>query len=280
MIYCTIDGFQERIMKAIKRKPPRRLLTVLHYHQKAGCHPNPTKIPVGEERVELVTGGRGWVNDEGEWREVGACDLLWHSAGESTIGRSDFANPYRCLAVRFAVGTDTQPRPPRFSRWPNAEEVLHFTREAMSLFLDDGADRDALMTHLFGRLRLEALRRRRSAPPNSSHPVLQQALDLIDRGYAQSVRVGSLARECGCSTPHLHYLFRRHHGKTPNQVLLERRIRAARERLAMSDDPVKQIAYDCGFTHSAALCHAFKRLTGSPPGTFREHLRGSLFEKA
>lgn len=136
--------------------------------------------------------------------------------------------------------------------------------------------REALAGFLFNRLRIEALRTQPSSRQTSSPPALRKALQLINLNHAERMRMDALAAESGCSTPHLHYLFRRHLGKTPHQALVERRIQAARERLGMTDDPVKQIAYDCGFTHSAALCHAFKRLTGISPGRFRETMRSKL----
>ncbi|MBA3684155.1 MAG: hypothetical protein H0W72_02825, partial [Planctomycetes bacterium] len=67
----------------------RSLLHVSDYRQAAGRHPTPIRALAGQERIELVTDGRGWVQHEGAWHAVAAGDLLWECAGDWTIGRSD-----------------------------------------------------------------------------------------------------------------------------------------------------------------------------------------------
>ena len=114
-----------------------KLLAVLHYHQRPGCHPTPATFKNGEQCFELVTSGRGWVEIKGKWIEVNPGDLLWHRPGDWTIGRSDFQHPYSCLAVRFYDPAMKLPRVPRITRWEELDEVKRFTGEVVRLHADD-----------------------------------------------------------------------------------------------------------------------------------------------
>src|SRR5208283_2328089 len=82
-----------RKMASSRRKQPRlslrprvALIAVSHYHQRPGTHPAGVRFKGREQCIEVVTHGRGWVNVNGHWQQVGPGDLLWHVAGENTIG--------------------------------------------------------------------------------------------------------------------------------------------------------------------------------------------------
>jgi AraC-like DNA-binding protein len=258
-----------------KNSAPLELLGVAHYHQKAGCHPNGREIPAGQELVEVVTGGRGWVENDGDWVEVGPGDMLWHVEGERTISRSDFDNPYRCLAVRLRVSIGKGRTVEHLRKWQDLESLWAFTDEAVRLYLDEHIERMGLMMYLYGRLRIEASRPHGAANLESCPVSVSEVLQIIKLRYSEPWTVEKLAAEAGYSAAHLHELFRNYVHKTPHDCLTERRLQAARERLAMSNDPVKRIAVECGFTHAAAFCHAFKRHQGEAPGAFRKRQRST-----
>ena len=257
-----------------QRLPPVSLEYVNHYRQTGRQHPRPFLIPPHRELVELVTGGRGWVQDGREWREVLPGDLLWHGPGDETIGRSDFENPYRCLSVRFRVRRAKGMGLPRFSKWPDIEEINVLASECSRLALDDAFDRQTLGDYLFARL-LFQVRLSERALRASRYPVpLAAAVARIERDFAKPLRMTDLARAAGWSAPHLHAEFQKHLQTTPHQMLLQKRLRVAKERLISSWEPVKQIAVECGFADTAAFGHVFKAQTGQTPTAFREyHLR-------
>lgn len=241
-----------------------------HYQQPAGAHPSWFVLPPFYERVELMTGGRGWIRHGEDWREVIPGDLIWNKPGDSTIGRSDFADPYQCLAVNFTCTRKSGSGMPRFSRWPDLEEARAFTRECVRLFLDEEFDRRALFEYVAGqllfRVRLHVHEEGRRELP----PPLRAVLQKIERDYASSCRLGELAEVAGWSVAHLHAVFRRHLQTSPHRMLRRLRLRAARERLASTNQPMKQIAIECGFSDPAAFAHAFKAETGVTPGKYRE----------
>lgn len=254
---------------------PLELLGVAHYHQKAGCHPNGRKISAGQVIVEAVTGGRGWVEHGGQWVEVGPGDILWHVEGDQTISRSDFEHPYRCVAIRMRVKEGLGREVEHIRKWQDLESLWAFTDEAVRMFLDEQIDRTGLLMYLYGRMKIEAARPHSAESLDSCPIPVMKVLQMIKLRYSEAWTVDTMAAEVGYSSAHVHELFRKFVNKTPHQCLTERRLQAARERLAMSNDPVKRIAIECGFTHAAAFCHVFRRHEGEAPGAFRKRQRSA-----
>ena len=254
---------------------PHSLVSVGHYHQASGCHPEFDILQPGTERIELVTGGRGWLRVGKEWIEVTAGALIWNIGGDQTIARSDWENPYRCLAVQI-IASGRSPRgvrrAPRLAWWHDIGEVRRFTDETVRWSVDDRIDRPALLASIYGRLlfqsRLWAATREQSELPEP----LRRALALLEadeKGAGHPLRLREVARAVGWSLPYLHEVFRTRLRTTPHEIVLRRRLRLARERLAATDDPVKRIAGECGFGSAAAFCYAFKQRVGFTPLQYR-----------
>ncbi|PTY01367.1 hypothetical protein DB346_13625 [Verrucomicrobia bacterium LW23] len=241
------------------------------YRQQAGIHPVPSIIPPHYMRPELMTGGRGWVFHQGTWREVLPGDLIWSKPGETTIGRSDHANPYRCLAVTVVTPLPRGPEDiPRFAHVADLEAVRHFTQEVVTLFRDDTFDRDSLRDYVLARLlfwiRVSQHQEQKPAFPAA----IEDALLYMEKHYAEPCTVADLARRVGWSAAHFHDTFRRSVGTTPHKLLARHRLRAAREMLISTSHPVKRIAADCGFADASALIHAFRADTRLTPSAYRK----------
>jgi AraC-like DNA-binding protein len=202
--------------------------------------------------------------------EVGPGDLLWHVAGDCTIARSDPANPYSCLAVRFRDDDQPQRRVPRLTRWEEIDEVRLFTRQVVQLHADGGFDPEVLLHYILSRVHFQAelylrIQRARGLPVE-----LQQVMEVVTRRYAEPLRLGELAAAAGWSVPHLHDRFKERLGLSPHQALIRRRLQVARELLASTNDPIKSVAGKCGFTTAAAFYVQFRKSTQFSPKEYRE----------
>lgn len=247
-----------------------KVITVGHYVQPAGTQPSGMQTPVGGGLVELVTGGRGWVDDpELGWVEVTRGDQLWHEAGEWTIRRSDERDPYRCLVVWFQRDV-ARPRPlPRRTRWSDPGAVRAFAQEAQSWFREPAISDEVRSQAILGRVVLEGQRWLGRQAGQELPAAVLKVRDHLDLTFAGTTSLDALAEVASCSPQHLHHLFRTHLGTSPHQWLIARRIREVKEMLAGSEQGLEAIARASGFPDAATLCRAFRRATGVSPGAWR-----------
>lgn len=258
---------------------PKGIIQVGLYRQPPGRHPgcavsDPTpnywKLEEGRELVELVTAGRGWVREGDEWKEVTPGALLWHLPGDQSIGMSDWSNPYHCLTVAFEIPRRLVGRRTiRIARWEDLDEVAKFAEEVIRWNLDERFDRSALFHYTYGRLLFQSRLWQRNEEHAEHSPKLRQAVEWIERHFAEPFSLEDVARIAEWSVPHLHEVFRQKLDITPYQFVLARRIKAAKERLAASNVPIKQLAADCGFSNTAVFCHAFRSRVGVTPLSYR-----------
>lgn len=249
-----------------------------HYHQAPGRHPDPITVRPGIEMIELVTAGRGWVELEpNEWSEVLLGSVLWHIADDKTIGRSDFKDPYQCLFLRFYAPPRINGQRPaaHLSQWKDPEAVLAFTNDIIRWCAMGNLDQNTVLNYALARLQLQiAIDQHQQTQEQLPEP-LQRVLDCIETNYGDAISLKKLGKVAEWSIPQLHKRFREYLGKSPHQWLLERRIKAAREYLANSNRPIKQVAVDCGFYSAAAFCAQFKRNTGYSPSYYRKQMTHS-----
>lgn len=105
----------------------------------------------------------------------------------------------------------------------------------------------------------------------STHPSrhLLRARDLVDRRYAEPLRVADLAQEAGWSPAHFAREFRRTFGETPHQYLLTRRLERAAALLRNTDRPVTEICHAVGLTSLGSFTSRFTAVYGVPPTAYR-----------
>ncbi len=107
-------------------------------------------------------------------------------------------------------------------------------------------------------------------PKRAPTPVLAAALTRIEQEYrSHALSVAQLAADAGYSRFHFARLFRRETGQNPHAYLQRYRIRRAMELLVSTNNPVKQVALESGFSDCAYFCKEFKRWTHHTPATVR-----------
>jgi AraC-like DNA-binding protein len=103
-----------------------------------------------------------------------------------------------------------------------------------------------------------------------------QAIEHIEKHYAQSLYTAELGRLVGMSESTFRRLFRQHHGTTPVQFIMQVRVRVATRLLMETDFTLDEIAQQIGFPNRSYFTRAFTRQTRQPPATFRrQHQRGN-----
>lgn len=226
-------------------------------------------IQPGCEDIEIIIDGEGFFDWEKKTHTVRAGAVLWHLPGEVTIYRSNPSFPYECVVARFPVAGAPRRQIPKITAWTDPGELRQFALELLGAYHRDDTDRALLTRYAYTRLLWKAheftLRRPDAAQPRG----VRLALGYLEAHFAGSLHVDDLAVAAGLSAAHLHALFKKHLGRPPHQVLLQRRLQEARNLLATTDRQVKDICFACGFRDVVNFCRCFKARFGTTPARFR-----------
>jgi len=99
---------------------------------------------------------------------------------------------------------------------------------------------------------------------------LQEAMDHIDRHFAEPLTAGLLAGRCGLSARHFIRLFREETGMGFSAYLQLRRVEYACRLLLDTADTVARIAERAGYRDAAHFGLVFRRTTGTTPSGYRQ----------
>lgn len=102
---------------------------------------------------------------------------------------------------------------------------------------------------------------------------LKNVLTFIRDNYDQAVALDELARVAGMNPKYFCRAFAKMTGRTPIEYLNYFRVEQAGEQLALTDEPVTEIALNCGFNDMSYFSRTFSRLKGMPPSAYRKSRR-------
>jgi len=103
-----------------------------------------------------------------------------------------------------------------------------------------------------------------------SNPHLLQAIEIMERSTDDPPDVGQLCAETGLSQRRIEQLFRQHFDKTPKQYQLELRLTRARDLLAATTLPIREIALITGFRNPGHFSTAFGKQFDKSPSSVRK----------
>jgi AraC family transcriptional regulator len=98
----------------------------------------------------------------------------------------------------------------------------------------------------------------------------------VDANFARRIRVVELAELLGLTIGHFARTFKRAFGVSPHAYVLRRRIGVAQGLMLTTSEPLSSIALTCGMCDQSHLTHAFHRIVGETPDSWRRTRRGAL----
>jgi len=99
---------------------------------------------------------------------------------------------------------------------------------------------------------------------------INTVIDYIDQHISQDMTLDELASVAGFSKFHFHRIFYSFMKETLFQFIQRIRLQKGADRLCMNRDvSITQIAYDCGFSSSAAFSRSFKAFFNQTPSQYR-----------
>ena len=101
----------------------------------------------------------------------------------------------------------------------------------------------------------------------------QRALELLDQRYTDAgLSLASLSDSLDVSPNHLSACIRKYAGDTFINLLIRRRMEAARELVTGTDLKLQEVARRCGYTDQHYFSYCFKKYCGESPNALRRRL--------
>ncbi len=102
----------------------------------------------------------------------------------------------------------------------------------------------------------------------------QQVYSFITTNYSNDINCETIAAKYHFSTEYIDRKLKQYCGLTPGQLLQQTRTAKAKELLYNTDHTLVYIASEIGYHDVTVFYKAFRKLTGMPPGRWREQSRG------
>ena len=112
------------------------------------------------------------------------------------------------------------------------------------------------------------LRPANAAPDETA--ALSHALHLAQTRPGSALKVSDLAARAKLSAFQFDQRIRAMFGLSAGQYLTRVKIDQASERLRQGDEPISQIALDCGYADQTAFTRQFRKVVGLSPGAYRK----------
>jgi len=102
---------------------------------------------------------------------------------------------------------------------------------------------------------------------------MKRVLEHIHSHIYQNIDVDELANVACITKPYLIRLFKRESGVSPVQYINKKKVERAQLLLFTTDKPVKEIAYELGFSDHSYFIRLFRKLSGITPQEYRLRMR-------
>ncbi|MGQ0532219.1 MAG: AraC family transcriptional regulator [Caulobacteraceae bacterium] len=226
-----------------------------------------------EASVGFVTSG--WFEYASEGASVLAApgSVILGNAGEpftvrhvDTLGNRRLVVSFRRdLLEEVARNADTEPRFGAIALPPSRSATRMF---GLMRALSKSSSDDLLYPLAHAALIAERPRTFDGITPRDRHRV-QATVKHIEAHFDEPCSLQTLADMAGLSRFHFVRVFAAAVGQSPNQYLINRRMRTAADRLLTTKAPIAQIAFDVGFNDISHFYACFREAFGCTPRQWR-----------
>ena len=105
-------------------------------------------------------------------------------------------------------------------------------------------------------------------------------LEWIDQHLKKNISVKNIADISSICSRECQRIFHRYLNYSPIEYARQRRLLLAAQQLALTDLPVTDIAFNCGFASPSYFTKQFRSLTGVTPTQYRIDTRKSMADHA
>ena len=109
---------------------------------------------------------------------------------------------------------------------------------------------------------------------------VDRATRFIDANLQKKITISDVAALTRLSASHFSRAFRATVGEAPHAYIMRRRVERAQRLIRVTNQPLVEIALECGFADQAHLTKLFRRVVGICPGAWRRMQGGDTRQLA
>ena len=247
------------------------------------CDPGYTFGPYTrtEYLVHVVVSGKGTYEADGKIYELGENSVFLICPGVSTVYSSDMEDPWTYVWFGFYGGKAEAvlryaglSRENPVSRIPDAAPYVEGVTgilNACQLTFSNEFKREAYLYTLAAQLGDDLHKKDNNSTKYeySYKAYVEYALNYIENNFHRNIRISEIASAIGINRSYLSICFKQLMDMSPQEYLIEYRMRQAKGLLLDTNLPIHDVAAKVGYDDSLAFSKVFKNQTGMSPRAFR-----------
>ncbi len=107
-------------------------------------------------------------------------------------------------------------------------------------------------------------------PSSPYYSVINKAIKYIENNYQNKILLDDISSYINMSSFHFHKIFKQTMQISPNEYLMNHRVRVSKELLMKTNESITDIAFKCGFESSSYFCFVFKQKMNVSPNKYRK----------
>ena len=230
--------------------------------------------------IHAVISGKGILDYCGKRWEIREGQIFILFPGEETTYYADRNDPWYYCWIGFqgesaakiveSIGFSAQTPVLTLRDVIKVESGIRKMLEARNLTLDGQLKRNAGMLEILSDMILEHTESAETDSSPNIYSYSEYAVRYINNHFSEKIRIQDLADHIGISRSYLVKLMKQETGMSPQEYLIETRMRRASDLLSRTNDPVRVVAAECGYDDALAFSKVFKSRFGLNPTDYRE----------
>lgn len=157
---------------------------------------------------------------------------------------------------------------------PNPYPFTHNLEKIYRLFANAAPIRENDMSRYITTMLSELVTVHNSTPGETSRSeIIENTMAYINEHFRENLSLQDIADYASLSPYYFTRVFTAETGFTPHQYLIATRISFAKYLLQSGEMPVKEIAFNSGFSSESAFCSTFRKREKVTPGEYRAGIR-------
>lgn len=230
--------------------------------------------------IHVVISGKGILDYAGKRWEIRGGQMFVLFPGAEATYYADKNDPWYYCWLGFdgrsagkiveSIGFSEQTPVLTLSDVSRIESEIRKMLEARELTLDGQLRRNAGMLKILSTMIRDSAERETADGSPNIYSYSEYAVRYINNHFSEKVRIQDLADHIGISRSYLVKLVKQETGMSPQEYLIETRMRRASDLLSRTNDSIRVVAAECGYDDALAFSKVFKSRFGLNPTEYRE----------